>query len=248
MLRRILTCLPLAIASLALASPPALAQACGPGTLGTSRVMAVSPGSNAHFGTKSYDRSLPLQPREVVLTFDDGPLPGPTDSVLDSLRRECVKATFFLIGSNAAANPGYVRRIAAEGHTLANHSMTHPWTMRTIPHDVAWKNILDGEAAIEAAAGRKIAPFFRFPGFADTPGLLDALDKRGIATFGTDLWASDWNVMRADTQLALVMGRLRKNNGGIVLFHDTKKQTAEMLPGFLAALKQEGFRVVHITP
>jgi peptidoglycan-N-acetylglucosamine deacetylase len=227
---------------------PAAAQACGPDALGTARVMAVPAGKEARFGIKSYAQSLPLQPHEVVLTFDDGPLPGPTDQVLETLRRACVRATFFLIGRNAAANPGHVRKIAAEGHTLANHSMTHPWTMRTLPHPAAWMNIVEGKAAIEAAAGQKIAPFFRFPGFADTPALLDALEAEGIVTFGTDLWASDWNVMQAETQLALVMGRLRKAGGGIILFHDTKRQTAEMLPAFLAALKQEGFRVVHLVP
>lgn len=210
--------------------------------------MSVSADAGGRFGTRSYDKTLPLGPKEVVLTFDDGPLPGPTDSVLETLRKECVRATFFLIGRNAAANPGHVRKIAADGHTLANHSMTHPWTMRTLPHETAWRNILDGHAAIEAAAGQKIAPFFRFPGFADTPALLDTLAQNRIAVFGTDLWASDWNVMRAETQLNLVLGRLRRANGGIILFHDTKRQTAEMLPGFLAALRTEGFRVVHIVP
>jgi len=233
-----------ALITITLAGPAA--TACGPDSLGTSRILTVAPKAGAHFGTKSYGGTLPLQPREVVLTFDDGPLPGPTDRVLEALAKECVKATFFLIGRNAAANPAHVKRIAREGHTLANHSMTHPWTMRTISHDAAWKNILEGESAITTAAGSAIAPFFRFPGFADTPALLDALDRRGIATFGTDLWASDWNVMSPETQLKLVMDRLRKANGGIVLFHDTKTQTATMLPAFLAGLKREGFRVVHL--
>lgn len=225
---------------------PASALACGSETLGTARILTVAPAPGAHFGTKSYDKTLPLAPREVVLTFDDGPLPGTTAAVLDVLKRECVRATFFLIGRNARSSPELVRRIAREGHTLANHSLTHPWTMRSIPFESAWRNITDGRAAIEAAAGQKIAPFFRFPGFADTSALLGALDKDKIATFGADLWASDWNVMRADTQLALVLGRLRKADGGIVLFHDTKRQTAEMLPGFLRALRTEGFRVVHL--
>lgn len=222
------------------------ALSCGEGTLGTARVMTVSPAPGAHFGLKSYDKTLPLAGKEVVLTFDDGPLPETTAAILDILKRECVRATFFLIGRNARSAPHLVRRIARDGHTLANHSMTHPWTMRSIPFDRAWSNIAEGRAAIEDAAGQKIAPFFRFPGFADTPALLDALDTNRTVTFGTDLWASDWNMMRTDTQLALVLGRLRRAGGGIVLFHDTKRQTVEMLPGFLHALRSEGFRVVHI--
>lgn len=224
------------------------AAACGPEALGTSRIMRVVAQQSPRVGLKSYPQTLSLAQKEVVLTFDDGPLPGPTDRVLAALAQECVRATFFLIGRNAAANPHLVKRIAREGHTLANHSMTHPWTMREMEHDAAWKNILDGEGAIEAAAGQKIAPFFRFPGFADTPALLDRLSGRGITVFGTDLWASDWNVMSPETQLRLVMDRLNKQGRGIILFHDTKSQTATMLPPLLRALKQGGYRVVHVMP
>ena len=223
-----------------------LAQACSADAIGTSRVLAVSAQDFPRVGLKSYPETLSLRDKEVVLTFDDGPLPGTTDRVLESLKAECVQATFFLIGRNAAAHPHLVKAIARDGHTLANHSMTHPWTMRQMPYDSAWKNITDGRAAIEAAAGHKIAPFFRFPGFADTPALLDALAREKIAVFGTDLWASDWNVMSADTQLRLVMTRLRAQKRGIILFHDTKQQTAVMVPLLLRALKQEGYTIVHI--
>jgi len=66
--------------------------------------------------------------------------------------------------------------------------------------------------------------------------------------FGTDLWASDWNPMSPEQQLALVLGRVEANRGGIVLFHDTKRQTAAMLPAFLRALKSRGYQVVHVIP
>ena len=235
----------LMLAAVLLVAAPALA-ACAPDALGTARVMTVSTGGEARFGTKSYPATLPLGPKEVVLTFDDGPLPGPTDRVLEALARECVRATFFLIGRNAAASPHLVRRIASEGHTLANHSMTHPWTMRSMSHAGAWQNIIDGQSAIEAAAQRRIAPFFRFPGFADTPALLVALKDAGRIVFGTDVWASDWNPMSPETQLDLLMGRLKKSGGGIVLLHDTKNQTAAMVPAMLRALKAGSYRVVHI--
>lgn len=239
-------------AALALASAtfcgmlPASAAPCPPGALGTHRVLTLRPETPARYGLKSYDKTLPLGEKEVVLTFDDGPLPGPTEAVLAALEKECVRATFFLIGRNAKAAPHLVRKIVAEGHTLANHSMTHPWTMRAMDHDAAWRNILDGRTAIEAAAGTKIAPFFRFPGFADTPALLDALGEAGIVTFGTDLWASDWNVMSPERQLQLTRRRLARAGGGIILFHDTKSQTAAMLPAFLRALAEDGYRVVHL--
>jgi peptidoglycan/xylan/chitin deacetylase (PgdA/CDA1 family) len=106
-------------------------------------------------------------------------------------------------------------------------------------------------AAVDTAlygtpSARPHAPFFRFPGFASTPVLLDRLAERGIAVFGADLWASDWNPMTPQHELRLVMERLEANHGGIVLFHDTKRQTAAMLPAFLHNLKASGYRVVHI--
>ncbi|MCA0401233.1 MAG: polysaccharide deacetylase family protein [Proteobacteria bacterium] len=222
------------------------AAPCPPGALGTHRVQVVAPDPAARFGLKSYDKTLPLGEKEVVLTFDDGPLPGPTDAVLAALEKECVRATFFLIGRNAKAAPHLARRIAEAGHTLANHSMTHPWTMRQMDHDAAWRNIMEGQAAIESAAGKRIAPFFRFPGFADTPALLESLAGAGIVVMGTDIWASDWNVMSPERQLRLTMRRLERAGSGIVLFHDTKSQTAAMLPAFLRALAEGGWRVVHI--
>jgi peptidoglycan/xylan/chitin deacetylase (PgdA/CDA1 family) len=222
---------------------PTIARA----TLGTHRVMQIGFVPPGRYGRKSYPASLPLSEGEVVLTFDDGPLPGPTDRVLDALAREQCRATFFLIGRNAAASPHLVRRMLAEGHTIANHTMNHPWTMRNIAFERGIADIRAGAAAITQAAGQKPAPFFRFPGFADTPALLDHLQNERQIVLGTDFWASDWNPMTPDVQLSLVMRRLRQSRGGMVLFHDVRPQTAAMLPGFLAALREGGYRVVHIT-
>ena len=84
------------------------------------------------------------------------------------------------------------------------------------------------------------------PGFASTPALLDRLAARQIVVFGADLWASDWNPMTPGQELSLVLGRLEATHGGIVLFHDTKQQTAAMLPAFLRSLKAGGYRIVHV--
>jgi peptidoglycan-N-acetylglucosamine deacetylase len=98
-------------------------------------------------------------------------------------------------------------------------------------------------AAPSARHGRRSSVF---PGFASSPALLDRLDQRGIVVFGADPWASDWNPMSPGQELALVRGRVETNQGGIVLFHDTKLATAAMLPAFLQALKCRGYRVVHV--
>jgi len=105
---------------------------------------------------------------------------------------------------------------------------------------------VSGEEPYESGTPR--VPFFRFPGFADTPALLSMLHDRNIAVFGADIWASDWNSMSPEAELQLVMQRLDRAGRGIILLHDIKAQTAAMLPAFLAELKAKGYRVVHIVP
>jgi peptidoglycan/xylan/chitin deacetylase (PgdA/CDA1 family) len=223
-----------------------------PDALGTARTLAIDPATLAPVGRKQFPQTLPLARGEVVLTFDDGPWPGTTARVLDALKRECVKATFFLIGRNASANATLARRELAEGHTVAHHTYSHPLLDR-IPLPAAEAEINRGFAAVDTAlygaAGLQPAtPFFRFPGFASSPALLDELARRHIAVFGADLWASDWNPMTPDQELALVLSRLDAASGGIVLFHDTKTQTAAMLPAFLQALHSRSYHVVHAVP
>jgi hypothetical protein len=90
------------------------------------------------------------------------------------------------------------------------------------------------------------APFFRFPGFADTADLRTWLADNNVAIFGTDLWASDWIEMKPDEELKVILGRLEKAGRGMLLFHDNRPWTAEMMPAFLAELKKRGYRVVHV--
>jgi peptidoglycan/xylan/chitin deacetylase (PgdA/CDA1 family) len=91
-------------------------------------------------------------------------------------------------------------------------------------------------------------PFFRFPGFAASPALLDRMRDRGIVVFGADIWASDWLPMTPAAELEKLMGRIEKAGRGIVLLHDTKAQTAHMLPRLLRELKVRGYRIVHVVP
>jgi peptidoglycan/xylan/chitin deacetylase (PgdA/CDA1 family) len=230
----------------------ASATACKPDALGTARVLAVDPAKTPRVGLKHFPVTLPLADKEVVLTFDDGPNPPTTNRVLQALERECVQATFFLIGRSAAAHPALVREIAARGHTIGHHTYSHPSLLR-IAHHAARAEIDNGIAADEtalkgAATINPSTPFFRFPGFESTPALLDLLEQRRIAVFGADFWASDWNSMTPEQQYDLLIARLEEARRGIILFHDTKAQTAAMLPKFLRYLHTHGYRVVHIVP
>jgi peptidoglycan-N-acetylglucosamine deacetylase len=236
----------------AMISSAVLAQPCpgNPDALGTARVLKVDARTTPRVGHKEFPGSLPLGDKELVLTFDDGPWPTTTPKVLDALKRECVLATFFLIGRNTQAHPQIARRELAEGHSIGHHTFSHPLLNR-LPLAKAEAEIDRGIAADELALyGRRSSvpatPFFRFPGFAASPALLDYLNGRGMVVFGADVWASDWNPMTPDEELHKLMGRIDKVGGGIVLLHDTKAETARMLPAFLRALKKRGFRIVHV--
>ena len=223
-----------------------------PGTLGTSRILPVDVSTTPRVGLQSCPETLPLADHEVVLTFDDGPYPPTTSRVLTALARECVRATFFLIGEHVAEHPNIVRRIAAEGHTVATHTWSHPNIMQ-IKHEEAVGQIDHGISALETvlhgtASTTPTTPFFRFPGFQSTPETLDLLQSRGIVVFGADFWASDWNKMTPKQELKLITDRLEAAGKRIILFHDTKNHTAAMMPAFLRYLRDNGYHVVHVKP
>jgi hypothetical protein len=102
-----------------LATTAAQAADCPKGSLGTSRILTVDAATYPRVGLKSFPQTLPLADHEVVLTFDDGPRPPSTQKVLAALARECVQATFFLVGRSAAQFPEIVKQIVAQGHTYA---------------------------------------------------------------------------------------------------------------------------------
>jgi peptidoglycan/xylan/chitin deacetylase (PgdA/CDA1 family) len=238
------------LAALLCAATLSAATACDETALGTSRVLPVGTQGGLEVGLKSYPRTLPLADHEVVLTFDDGPLPGTTGKLLDALKAQCVRATFFMVGRMAQASPALARRVADEGHTVAYHSFSHP-LMRMIGDKAARADIERGFEAVDQAvygsAGDKPrTPFFRYPGFADSPALNEWLASRDIGIFGTDLWAADWWPMTPQAEASAMLARLEKDKRGIILFHDTRAQTVAMMPAFLRELKARGFHVVHV--
>ena len=122
-----------------------------------------------------------------------------------------------------------------------------------IPPDETTEEIDHGIAAVElalhgVASSTPTTPFFRFPGFESTPATLELLQSRGIAVFGADLWAGDWNPMTPKQELKVLIDRLNQVRKGIILLHDPKARTAAMLPQFLRYLRDNNYRVVHLVP
>jgi peptidoglycan-N-acetylglucosamine deacetylase len=237
---------------LALGVGAANAEDCpgNPDALGVSRTIVVDPRQHSKIGTMDYVETLPLADREVVLTFDDGPLPPYTNRILDILAAECVKATYFIVGSMAKAYPDTLRRIQEAGHTIGTHSMTHPLHFRAQSVERARAQIDDGIGAVAAVLGDpdKVAPFFRFPGFGYTADAHDYAAARGLMVWGADVPADDWHFVGAKEVASRAIRRLESKGKGILLLHDIHPRTVGALPIILGELKERGFRIVHVVP
>jgi len=226
------------------------AECPNPNALGTSRVLAVDPQDFPRIGTIQYSRSLPLEDHEVVLTFDDGPLPPYSSRVLDVLAEHCVKATYFIIGRMARGYPDLLKRIRAEGHTIGNHSQNHTLGFDKMPIEAVQGEIEQGAASIAAALGerRPPSPFFRIPGLLRAKEVENYLQSRGLATWSADVVADDWKHINASEVVRRAVTRLDERGKGVLLLHDIQPATALALPELLRELKAKGYRVVHVVP
>ena len=189
-----------------------------PDALGTSRTIVVDPLEHGRIGSMQYAETLPLAEKEVVLTFDDGPLPPHTGRVLDILASECVKATFFLVGRQAQAFPEGVRRVYDAGHTVGTHSQTHPHAFAKVPNERANREIDGGVASVAAALGegRTLANFFRFPGFGRSPEMESYATSRGLMIWGADVPADDWMRLSAEEVVRRAITRLEQKGRGVL--------------------------------
>ncbi len=236
--------------TLGCASAASAEETCGDPkeALGVERVVEIDASAGPLYGEISVlqrEESF-LKPREVVLTFDDGPMPWITKSILDTLDRFCTKATFFSVGRMAIAYPASVKDVLARGHTLGGHTWSHPLNLKRRGLDRAIDEIERGFSAIAMAAGQPIAPFFRFPGLSDSDPMMAHLQSRGIAAFTVDVVSNDSYIGSADRLASYTLQQIDAKQGGIVLFHDIKSATAKALPVILAGLRQRGYKVVHL--
>jgi peptidoglycan/xylan/chitin deacetylase (PgdA/CDA1 family) len=217
--------------------------------LGTSRVLSIDPLERPKLGLDQYSDTLPLGDHEVVLTFDDGPLPPNTAKVLDTLAFECVKATFFVVGQMAKSHPDLMQRAYGEGHTIGTHT-EHHWHLNRLPPAHAAKEILDGIASVQMVLGGAgtAAPFFRFPYLDDTDATEAIALKHGLSIWSTDVYASDWLFVTPEMVAATAIRRLERRKKGMLMLHDIHQRTALALPLILSELKSRGYHIVHVVP
>jgi peptidoglycan/xylan/chitin deacetylase (PgdA/CDA1 family) len=205
-----------------------------------------APSLGARLGALAGNARAPAgaRPRLIALTFDDGPYPVVTPLLLQTLRDLGVPATFFLIGRDAEQYPELTRAIAAEGHEIADHTLTHPDLDRLDPAAVT-RELEQGAATL----GR-IAPdsaerrLFRPPHGRYTVATLRAAQAAG---FDTVLWSDDpgdWRAVPAGTLREHVLAHATAPE--ILLLHSGRQATVAMLPELVRAYRDAGFRFLTV--
>jgi peptidoglycan-N-acetylglucosamine deacetylase len=187
--------------------------------------------------------------REVYLTFDDGPVYGPTEFVLDQLKAFSAKATFFCIGDNVRKHPEVFKRIINDGHAVGNHTFNHLSGWRT-PNNVYRENVhkFDVEYSKHVGDGNELVrcPLFRPPYGRISRSQISTMSQYKIVM---------WDVLSFDFEKRLAPEKCFVNTlravrpGSIVVFHDSIKAERNMtyaLPRLLEALKSGGYELKTI--
>jgi peptidoglycan/xylan/chitin deacetylase (PgdA/CDA1 family) len=223
--------------------PPSCAN---PIAIGVSRVVEVDTMGGPRFGAQ-FDRNSLLGEGEVVLTFDDGPLRPFTHDVLAALAAHCTKATFFMVGRRAMADPELAKEVARQDHTVGTHTWSHRnMSTLTLPHALAEIDL--GVSAVRKAVGAPIAPFFRFPYLVHDEAMLAHLTTRNLAAFSIDIDPFDYRTQDPSRVVRDVVRRVLSNKKGIILLHDVEPSTAQGLKIMLDELHARGIRIVHLVP
>ncbi|HEY8247465.1 MAG TPA: polysaccharide deacetylase family protein [Hyphomicrobium sp.] len=217
-----------------------------PNPLGVSRVVEIDTTGGPGFGFQHYKSYDFLNPKEVVLTFDDGPLPNRTTAVLAALNAECTRAIFFSVGKVAAGYPEILRDVAKAGNTIGTHTMDHK-DLSKMPFNEAKDDIEKSISVVHRAVGGPTAPFFRFPFLRHSPETLKYLADRNVAVFSTDIDSFDFKGGKPEALVKRIMAGLEKRGKGIILMHDIQPHTAAAMPELLKQLKAGGYKVVQMT-
>lgn len=187
---------------------------------------------------------LKLDNKEVILSFDDGPIPGRTDKVLATLDQFGVKGAFMMVGEMADAHPALARKVALDGNAIGSHTYHHP-DLAAMGFDAAMEEVTKGTLAVTKATGEDVN-FFRFPYLADSHKLRDAISMRDMIVMGADVDSKDYYNTTPVAVTQRIMRDLDRRGRGIILMHDIHKRTAIMLPTLLSKLEAEGYKVVTL--
>jgi len=188
-------------------------------------------------------KSGPATRNEIALTFDDGPVPGVTDRILDELKQRGGRATFFMIGERIAAAPELARRVIAEGHEIGNHTYTHPKLTELPPMRVE-EEIQRTQDAIREVLGLQPA-WFRPPYLAFRDNLAPFVTTRGMRIVHGNVDPADWSRPGEEKILEAITRDTKA--GSIIICHDFCEQTANAMGTILDKLLAAGLTPVTLS-
>lgn len=177
----------------------------------------------------------------LALTFDDGPMPE-TAKLLDVLKKQHVSATFFVVGEQAKAHPGVLRRMVAEGHVVGNHSFSHPEFWKISAASVK-SQLSRATAAIRKATGKKVT-LFRPPYGESNAKIRSIAGKQGLCQILWSVDSLDWRSKNAKEVAKRVLRLARP--GAIVLSHDIYPSTRKAWATLIPKLKKKGYVFVTV--
>jgi len=217
------------------------------------------------FTAETYD-SYPLSyeidqlgavPKKLAISFDDGPDPRWTPKILDVLKEKRVPASFFIIGEEGAESPGLLRREYAEGHSIGNHTYTHPVFDEISPTQLRWELNLT-QRLIESTLGVKSILFRppygidHQPEYAEEVAQLPGAQEMGYLIVGQKIDPHDWRQpygKQVPAQEIVDSVMQQANAGNVILFHDgggDRSQTVAALPVVIDQLRARGFEFVPV--
>lgn len=193
---------------------------------------------------KSKYVSINTTEKVIALTFDDGPLQATTPRLLDILKKNDAKATFFVVGNMVKWHKDTLKRITNEGHEIANHTTDHP-DISTLGNEALIANLKQLNKVIEAETG--VTPkFFRPPFGTFKEHQIDLMYKNlGLSTAMWDLDPQDWKSPGASVVASRVVNGAKP--GSIVVMHDIMGGTIDAMPSILSQLKAKGYRFVTLS-
>ncbi|MEG4009510.1 polysaccharide deacetylase family protein [Microcoleus sp. Pol11C1] len=194
-------------------------------------------------GTTIRHAKLDSQRKAIALTFDDGPWPKTTTQILDILKENNIKATFFWVGKYLKNSPEIGQQVAAAGHAIGNHTWNHEYLQYN--EDGAAREIDRTSSLIEDLTGIQTS-MFRPPGGILNNGLTAYAQKNNYAVV---MWSADSFDWRTLTESLIDNVMRQANSGGIVLMHDgggNRARTVKALPDIIARLRNEGYSFVTV--
>ncbi|MBX2965381.1 MAG: polysaccharide deacetylase family protein [Cyclobacteriaceae bacterium] len=176
---------------------------------------------------------------KIALTFDDGPIAGQTERVLEILKAHQVQGTFFCIGSRINKNPNLLLQIKNEGHLIGNHTYNHKSTFGFLPAKSVSRELHNTDKQIEEIIGKK-PRYFRPPYGVTNPMIAKAIAEGNYTTIGWSIRSFDTIIKDPVKLFSRVTAPL--SSGDIILFHDYSNSMIEVLPKFIQYAKHKGMQ------